>query len=403
MKYRYKAKTKTGEDQVGFVEAANRDAAVTILTTHDLFILSIEEVGGATWLDRISGIFGGVKRKDLVIFTRQMATLLEARLPLTDVIKTLYEQTTHPELKDAVSQIREDIDSGLSLSQALDRLPGIFPPFFISMIRSAEVTGNLERVVGFLADYLEKESILLGKARAALIYPGIVVGLFVVVAFIMVTFVFPQIAPVFEQSGVELPFFTKFLIATGGFLSSWWPALLLLVVVIGIILVDYLQTAEGHAFTDDLKIRLPIVRSIYLPLTITRFSNIAAMLLKSGVPMTQSMEIASQTIDNVLYQELLEGIAQEVRQGGHLATAFAQYPKYFPPLVSQMIAVGEATGQVDEIFVRISSFYGRESDSVVNNLVDLLQPVLMIGIGIMVGLLFSAILLPLYQLTSSIQ
>lgn len=403
MKFRYRAKNKSGELQVGFVEAGNRDMASTILGGHELFILSIEEADTRRLGDRIANYFGRVKRKDLVIFTRQMATLLEARLPLTDAIKTLYEQTSHERLHDAIFEIREDIDSGLALSQALERQSAIFPGFFVSMVRSAEVTGNLERVMGFLADYLEKEAVLIQKTRSALIYPGIVIGLFVVVAFIMVTFVFPQIAPVFAQSGVELPWFTKFLIASGTFLAAWWPALVLAVVIGFVILVNYLATSEGKAFLDDLKVRLPIVRKVYLPITITRLANVSSMLLKSGVPMTQAMEIASQTIDNVLYQELLDKIAQEVREGGHLADAFSRYPKFFPPLVYQMIAVGETTGRVDELFARLATFYGREGDNLVNNLVDLLQPVLMIGIGILVGVLFASILLPLYQLTSTIQ
>lgn len=403
MKFRYRAKNKTGELQVGFVEAGTKDMAVSILAGHDLYVLSIQEADGRGFADRIMSYFGRVKRKDLVIFTRQMATLLEARLPLTDVIKTLYEQTTQERLRDTIFEIREDIDSGLALSQALERHGAIFPPFFISMVRSAEVTGNLERVMGFLADYLEKELVLIQKTRSALIYPGIVIALFVVVAFIMVTFVFPQIAPVFEQSGVELPFFTKLLIAVGGFLSRWWPMLLLGLMIIGAIVLNYLETAEGKAFRDDLKIRLPIVKKVYLPITLTRLSNVTSMLLKSGVPMTQAMEIASQTIDNAIYEELLDKIAQEVRGGGHLSQAFSRYPKYFPPLVYQMVAVGETTGQVDELFTRLATFYGREADSLVNNLVDLLQPVLMIGIGILVGVLFASILLPLYQLTSSIQ
>lgn len=403
MKYKYNAKAKTGEPQTGFVEAANRDMAVSILSSHDLFVLSVEEIEKPNIIERISGFFSRVKRRDLVVFARQMATLLEARLPLTDVIKTLYDQTTHPGLREAIFQIQEDIDAGLALSQALERQNAIFPTFFTSMIRSAEVTGNLEKVVGFLADYLEKEAVLMSKTRSALVYPGVVIGLFVVVAFIMITFVFPQIAPVFEQSGVALPFFTRLLIGTGTFMAAWWPLVLLVVAIGGIIAANYLATEEGKAFRDDLKIRLPIVKKIYLPLTITRLSNIASMLLKSGVPMTQAMEIASQTVDNVVYQEILAQIAREVREGGHLASAFGKYTKEFPPLVSQMIAVGETTGQVDEIFTRVASFYGRESDSVVNNLVDLLQPVLMIGIGVMVAVLFASILLPLYQLTSTIQ
>ncbi len=403
MKYKYRAKTKSGEEQTGFVEAANRDAAITILTSHELFILSIEETEKARWYDRVSSYFGRVKRKDLVVFSRQMAVLMEAQLPLTSVIKTLENQTTHPVLKEAALQIREDIDAGLAFSQALERQNQVFPVYFVSMVRSAEVTGNLDKVIGFLADYLEKEAALVGKARSAMIYPFIVIGLFAVVVIIMLTFVFPQIVPVFEQSGVKLPAFTALLLGLGNFLSRWWIGVVVLLAIVVIVVLDYLKTPEGVAFKDDLKIRFPIVKKIYVPLTLTRFASTTSMLLRGGVPITQAIEIVGQTIDNVIYRDLLHKVAEDVSQGEHFADAIGKAPDHFPPLVSQMISVGETTGRIDQMLIRISDFYGKEADTLVGNLVDLIQPVLMIGIGIMVAVLFASILLPLYQLTSSIQ
>jgi type IV pilus assembly protein PilC len=401
-KYKYQAKTPEGEDQVGFVEAANRDAAASILANHRLFVLSVQEIGEVGFLEKIARYFGRVRRKDLVIFTRQMAVLLEAHLPLSDVLKTLYTQTNQPALKEAIFQISEDIDAGLSLSQAIERQKDIFSDFFVSMVRSAEVTGNLEKVVGFLADYIEKEAILVSKARSALIYPALIVGLFIIVAFIMVTVVFPQIGPVFDQAGVNLPWFTKALIGSGTFIGHWWLAFIFLFITVGIILGEYFGSAEGKALWDDLKVRTPILKTVYGPLTVVRLSNTMSMLLRGGIPMAQALEIVGETLDNALYRDILREISEDVREGERLAIAIGKYPAYFPPLVSQMVAVGETTGQVDQIFTRIADFYGRETDAVIGNLVELIQPVLMIGIGILVGVLFASILLPLYQLTSAI-
>ncbi len=403
MRYKYQAKTKEGEPQVGFVDAANRDAAVSILSGHQLFILSVEAVEKPHWFDRVARYFGRVRRKDFMIFTRQMATLFEAQLPLPEVLQTLRKQTKHPVLKEAIFQISEDVDAGLSFSQALERQNEIFSQFFVSMVRSAEVTGNLDKVIGFLADYEEKEFTLVNKARSAMIYPGIIVGLFIVVAILMITMVFPQIEPVFAQSGVQLPLFTRILIGSGDFLRQWWIAVVLLFGFLITMLMDYLQTPEGKALKDDMLIRAPIVKRVYLPLTITRLSNAASMLLLGGVPVAQTIEIVGQTIDNVLYHDLLLEVAGQVRQGIHLADALEKYPVYFPPLATQMIGVGEATGQVSQMFGKVSEFYGREAENLINNLVDLIQPVLMIGIGIMVGILFASVLMPLYQLTTSIQ
>ncbi len=403
MKFRYQAKTKEGETQVGYVEAADRDSAVNILSGHNLFLLKLEETEKTRWYDRLSGYWTGVKRQDMVIFTRQLATLLEARLSLNRALQTLQEQTENPVLKDVVFQVAQDVDSGLSFSQALERQGGIFSEFFVSMVRSAEITGNLDQVAGFLADYTEREANLITKARSAMIYPLIIIGLFVVVAIIMITVVFPQIAPIFEQSGVELPLLSSVLINSGAFLSRFWLLILIILGVLVVMLLDYMRTPEGKALTDDLKVRFPLVRKVYLPVTVSRFANAAAMLSKGGVPVAQAMEIVGETVDNVLYRDILHEISDDVRQGIPLSDAIGKHPDYFPPLVPQMLAVGETTGQMNEVLMRIANFYSREADSVVNNLVDLIQPVLMIGIGAMVGLLFAAILLPLYRLTSAFQ
>ncbi len=403
MKYHYEAKTKEGESQVGYVEAGDRDAAVAVLTGHGLFVLKLEESEKAHWYTRLADVFGGVKREDMVVFTRQFATLLEARLSLNKALGTLYEQTANPTLKETVYQISQDVDSGLALSQAMERQGSVFSQFYVSMVRSAEVTGNLDQVAKFLADYTEREAILVSKARSAMIYPSIVVALFLGVALLMITVVFPQIKPIFDQSGVALPLFSQILLSSGTFLLKWWLAVLVVLAVLVALLVDYLQTPEGRALADDLKVRLPVLRRIFLPVTITRFANASAMLLKGGVPVAQAMEIVGETISNALYRDLLHEISERVRQGIPLSEAIAEQKDYFPTLVSQMVAVGETTGQLDDMFMRIASFYGREADAMVNNLVELIQPVLMIGIGIMVGLLFSSVLLPLYRLTTTFQ
>jgi type IV pilus assembly protein PilC len=302
-----------------------------------------------------------------------------------------------------MTQVTQDVDSGLLFSQALERQAEVFAPFFVSMVRSAEVTGNLDQVAGFLADYTEREAVLAERARSALIYPVIVIGLFVVVALIMVTVVFPQIQPVFESAGVELPAVSLILITVGNFVTQWWPVLLAAFVILVLMAIDYFRTPEGRGVLDDLKVRLPLVRRVYLPVTVTRFANAAAMLIKGGIPVAQAIEIVGETVDNVFYRDLLHEISRDVRQGTTLSEAIARYPGYFPPLVPQMLVVGEQTGKLDQILTRIATFYGRESDTITSNLIDLIQPALMIGIGIMVGFLFAAILLPLYQLTSSIQ
>jgi type II secretory pathway component PulF len=277
-----------------------------------------------------------------------------------------------------------------------------FPDYYIEMVRAAEVTGNLDEVAAFLANYVEKEGDLASKAASALVYPGIVVGLFIVVAFILITFVYPSLGSVFAENGVALPWYTQVLLNVGTFLNKWWIAVVVAVVALTVLAINYLQTGEGIALLDEAKIRLPIVKKVYLPVIMARFGNSAALLEHGGIPIAQSLEIISHMVGNTLYSEVVRELAQDVRQGELLSASIAKHPKFFAPLVSQMVAVGETTGKIEEMFTRLSGIYTRDADEITNNLVDLIQPVLMIGIGVMVGLLFASILIPIYNLTDSI-
>ncbi len=401
MKFKYRAKTKSGEEQVGYVEAGSRDAAANILAGHELFILGLESAEKRSFFENIASYFSHVKRKDMIVFTRQLATLLEARLPLNTALKTLKNQTQQPVLKEAIGQVADDIDAGLSFSQAMERQGAIFPAFYIEMVKAAEVTGNLNEVAGFLADYAEREGELVSKAMSAMIYPVIVVGLFIAVALILVIYVFPQLLPIFEQSGVELPIYTLILLGVGTFLAKWWLAVLIVLLLLAALAFDYARTSEGEALIDDFKIKLPILKKVFLPVTLARFSNAAALLVHGGIPIAQALEIIGHMVGNVLYKDVTHEIAERVRQGELLSQSIGKYPEYFPPLVTQMVAVGETTGKIEQIFNRLAFFYGREADAVMNNLVDLIQPILMIAISVMVGFLFASILLPLYSLTTS--
>jgi type IV pilus assembly protein PilC len=397
MKYSYQARTKNGELQVGTVEAVSRETAINILTGHELYVLSLEAFKEAVWLERIFRFFRRVKKKDLMIFSRQFATLLSAKIPLAGSLKTLSNQTQNLILRETINEVASDIDAGLSLSQSLERHPEIFSEFFVNMVRSAEITGRIESVMNFLADYLEKETALISRVRNALIYPAVVIVLFVVVAGLMVTLVLPQIAPVFEESGVKLPIFTLVLIATGNFMLEWWWAVIVVLLLFIFLLVDYFRTAEGKVVYDEISIKLPVLGRLFQKVIFARFAEAASVLIKGGIPITQAIEIASHTIGNVVYKDILHQAAERVR-GGELMSQALESSGRFPALVCQLIAVGEATGRLEELLSRISTYYTREVDDLVANLVELIQPALIVIIGVFVGLLFASILLPIYNL-----
>jgi type IV pilus assembly protein PilC len=400
MKFNYKARTKEGELQVGTVESASREAAANILLSHGLFVLSVEKIKENAWYDRLADFFERAKAGDVMIFTRQFATLLASQVPLGDSLRNLYAQTEKPVLKQVIGEIRSDVESGFSLSQALGRHPGVFSEFYVNMVKSAEVTGRLGEVLDFLADYLEKQSILIGKVRNALVYPAFVIGLFFLVVIVMVTMVLPQIVPIFTEAKVDLPFLTKLLIGIGGFMADWWLAILIAALAGIFILIDYIQSAEGKIIFNEISLRLPIFGTLFQFLYLSRFAESARVLIQGGLTIPQAVEISSRTIGNEVFKDILHEAAQNIRKGQLLSQSL-KGADYFPPLVSQLIAVGESTGRLESLLAKISNYYSRQVEDKVSNLVELIQPALLVVVGGLVAVLFASILLPLYSLTQT--
>lgn len=309
MKFSYKSRTKDGELQIGNVEAASRDAAASILLSHGLFVLSLEPVREDRWYQRILDFFERVKTADLMIFTRQFATLLASQVPIGDSLRNLYAQTTKPVLKQVIADVASDIQAGFSLSQALGRHPGAFSEFYVNMVKSAEVTGRLAEVLDYLADYLERQSILVGKIKNAMIYPAFVIGLFMLVVVVMLMFVLPQITPIFKETKIDLPIFTKALLGLGAFLANWWWTIVIAGAGVVILIIDYAQTKEGKIVFNEISLRLPIFGRLFQRLYISRFAESTKVLIQGGLTIPQAVEISSHTIVNYVYRDLLREVA----------------------------------------------------------------------------------------------
>ena len=398
MKFRYSARTKTGELQVGFVDAVTKDAALNSLHGHELYVLSIEGRDTQSFFSSITTFFNRVKRADIMIFTRQFATMLEAAIPLGDTLKALYRQTRNPVLRDAAFEISGDIDSGLSLSQALERHGGIFSEFYINLVKSAEVTGRVQESMQFLADYLEKENILMEKIKNAMIYPVFVIALFFIVSGVLMGVVFPQIEPIFIEANVTLPLVTRIFLSMGHFIANWWFALIVIILAFIAFIVEYVRSEEGSVVFDEVVLSLPVIGTLLRQSYVARFGEAMSVLIKGGIPIAQAIETSGHTVGSLLYRDALHEVAEQIRGGELLSRALEKQERYFPPLVSQMVAVGESTGKLDDMLSRVAQFYTREVDGMVSNLVELMQPTLMVVIGAGVGLLFASILLPIYNL-----
>lgn len=398
MKFIYKARTKEGESQTGFVESFSREGAVNVLTSHNLYVLSLESAEERHWYESISGIFKRVKLADLVIFTRQFATLVESKVPLGDALKNLSKQTSNPMLKEIVYEITADIESGLALSQALERQGKIFDQFYVSMIRSAELTGRLEESLVYLANYLEKQKMWRARIVNALIYPAVLVSGFLVVIILMAAVVFPNIRPIFEDSSVELPWFTKLVLFSGDFIINWWWAIILILIPMIILFIDYFRSDEGRIVMDEILLRFPVLGNLFRKIYIARFAESLSVLIKGGVPIAQSLVITSNSIGSFVFKEVLVKVSEKVRGGELLSNSLKEEEFYFPPLVSQMIGIGETTGRLEELSEKISSYYNHEVEDIIGRLAELIQPVIIAFIGIFIGLLFASILIPIYNL-----
>ncbi|MEK7636055.1 MAG: type II secretion system F family protein [Patescibacteria group bacterium] len=397
-KFKYTARTKEGELQAGFVEAPAREVAADILSGHDLFVLSVESSEIKRPLDVVFRFFNRVKIKDLMIFTRQFSILLESGVPLGDSLRNLHQQTKNFILKEAVYEIFSDVTAGLSLSQALEKQGNIFGEFYISMVRSAEITGRLEGAMAFLADYLEREAVWRASIRNSLIYPLFILGMFVVVGIGMITFVFPQLISVFDEANIEMPLLTRVFLQSGTFLIDWWWLVIIILIVLGGLIFNYSKSEEGKNVIADLTIKLPIFGNLLRKIYVARFAESVSVLIKGGIPITQALKITSNNIGNLIYRDVLYEIGERVKAGESFSALLYSKEKYFPSLVSQMVAIGETTGRLDVILSKISVFYSREVNNMIDNLTELIQPILISIVGIFVGLLFAAILIPIYNL-----
>lgn len=398
MEYQYKVKTKEGLIETGIVEAGTQDQAVNILHDRDLIVLSLESVKKNIFKQDISAFFARPNKKDIVFFTRQLSTLIDANVPLVEGLRTISRQTSKLAFSKVVSEIAEAIEGGSSLSKAFAIYPSLFSPFFISLVRAGEVSGRLETTLLYLADYLERSQSLNSKIRGALAYPIFVIFALIVVTIIMVTTVLPNLLSILKEAGAqELPLATKLLIFGTDFINKYLYLILIVIFALILLFFRYTKTKEGRDKLDNLKLKLPIIGGTVKNLYIARISETLSTLFKSGVPVLEALIIASDVVGNKVYRDIILEAEKSVRAGGTISAAFSQY-KEIPPIVSSMLAIGEKTGKTDFMLEHIFKFYKSEADTTIQNLSQLIEPILVLILGLAVGILVAAVLLPIYNL-----
>lgn len=396
--YRYTALNEQGNASSGLVEASDEHQAAEILRTRKLLITSLEQKRQSNIMEMLGA--NKVSGKQLSTVTRQLATMVTAGLPLTQALETLASQMKPGPFRRTIDNIIRDIDGGLAFSKSLEKYPNVFPRLYISLIKAGEASGNLDIILGKLADSLESQAEFRSKVKGALIYPIIILIAMAGVMVIMMIFVIPQMKQVYESLDVDLPLSTKILVALSNLMTSQWYLMVIIVVAAILGYRYFAKTLRGRYLLADVYNKMPIFGKLSSEVQLTQFIETLALLISSGVPILDALDISKETLSNIRFQEATANIAQAVEKGTGLATAIERQP-IFPVIVSQMAAIGEKTGKLDEVLAKIGKSFEEETNNTVKNLSTALEPIIMIVLGVCVGFLIFALLLPIYGVLGS--
>ena len=402
MLFNYKAVDRVGGQKEGSVDSLSIDGAIANLQKQDLVIVEIKPAISAPLPTKgIKSLFGRVKMKDVVILSQQLSTLVGANVPILTTFRLVASETENPLLGAKLAEIVDDIQGGTAISAALARHPDVFSAFYVSLVRASEESGKLPETFKFLAEYLDRSYRLISKAKNALVYPIFVVVVFGLVMILMLVLVIPQLTGILLESGQSIPLFTRVIIGTSDFFVHYGVLLLFLVIVLFIILWQYSRTAAGKYGLDRFKLSLPYLGQLYRKMFLSRVADNLNMMLESGIPVIRSIEVTADVVGNEVYRKVMLDVSDTVKGGGSLSEAFAAHGE-FPGIMAQMARIGEETGKLDYVLKTLSRFYTQEVESAIDLVVSLIEPVLIVVLGLGVATLLAGILLPIYSLTGAI-
>ncbi len=402
MPYKYVAYTKAGERVRGVLNVTSEEAAEEALWRSDYIIISLKPARPGADLAALMPTFFGVKTRDLIVFSRQLATLIESGITILAGLQMLAEETSSKALQKALREVSEDVQEGETLSDALRKQTQTFPPIYSRMIEIGERMGNMESVLRQLATYMEKRESLTRKVRGAMAYPSFIIVLAIGVVFLMINFTLPGIMGLFSEFDVELPITTRILIAITDFSMTYRTQIVAGAVLVVTVLALYLKTPVGRRQRDILLLKMPLIGPINIQSSVSQLCHTMSILLKAGLPMAEIMSLIVDTMGNVILKEAFSRVRTEMLQGHGLSGPIRQ-EKVFPSLLAQMVRVGEETGTLDANLETLAVFYEEEADRKINMLTGMMEPALMLFVGGMVGFLAVSVILPMYSLMGSMK
>ncbi len=399
MIFNYQALDNTGKRSEGSIDAVSLDVAVGSLQKRGLIIVSIEPNEKESWFASIH-LGSGVSNKDVVMLSRQMSTLFQAHVSPLKIFTLLSSEVENPILRKSLEEVVSDIQGGANISKALSRHPMVFSDFYVNMVRAGEETGKLNDTFSYLADHLDRNYEVISKVKNALIYPAFVITVFFAVMALMFTVIIPKISLIITENGQNIPVYTKVVFAISHFFVDYGFIFLVGLVVVLYFGIRYVRTGEGRRAWSRFKLDLPYFGQLYRQLYLSIITDNMNTMIISGIPMVKAIEVTSAVVGNDVYKEILEETLLAVKGGSSLSQAFSQHPEV-PTILVQMAKVGEETGELGSIFKTMAHFYQREVVNTIDTMVSLIEPAMIVLLGLGVGVLLASVLIPIYDIANS--
>lgn len=402
MLFRYTVINQSGVQSTGEIDASTQELAVDSLQKRGFIVVSVVETKGANG-DLLSGIafFNRISLKSIVIMSRQIASLFDAQIAAVKAFNLMAESTKSTALKTVLESVSQDIQGGITIADAMEKHPNAFSSFYVNMVRAGEESGRLTETFNYLADYLERQYELTSKTKNALIYPAFVVLTFFTVITLMMTMVIPKLTQIILESGQEIPIYTKIVIWMSDTLVNY-GFIILIALILGVIAVGYqLRTPAGKRMLDNTKLSIPYLGSMYSKVYLARIADNLSTMLSAGIPVIHTLEITASVVGNKVFEDIINETIQSVRGGANISDTFSLHPE-MPNVLTQMIKVGEESGELSNVLKKLASFYKKEVENAVDSMIGLIEPAMIIALGLSVGFLLMSVLVPIYNLGNSI-
>lgn len=398
MKFYYRARTKEGRIQSGVIEAFSKKGALDVLEKYGFYVTALKEAGRVTFFQQ--KVFAKKPSiKDIVIFTRQLAVMLKSAIPPVEALRTQVIQAENSDFREAILKIAEMVETGSSLSQAFFSHPKIFNTFYVSCVKSGEASGKVADSLDYLAEHLESEYELQSKIKGAMLYPIMVIMVALGVTALIVFFIIPRLMTVLEEMAQDLPFSTRAMMSFSNFVrGGGWILILIFFIGLVVLFQYFRRSPEGKDFWDKASLKIPLFGDFYKKIYLTRFAENLSVLIAAGLPITQALKITADVIDNSFYKKIIEKTEERVARGETISSVLSRYPEQVSSFLIQMVSTGEKTGRLEETLMNVVDFYKGDLDRFIDNLTKILEPMLMLFLGGLVGILVISIFIPLFQI-----